>query len=88
MLTGKMGIIGSCERQQGMAQNPQMVKKLPTVQDSRVSPLGQEDPLEEGTATRSSVPAWRTPQTEESGGLQSVGSQKGLTHTDQSKIIK
>ena len=35
---------------------------------------GSEDPLEEGTATHSSILAWRTPWTEEPGGLQSVGS--------------
>ena len=38
--------------------------------------LGQEDPLEEGMATQSSVLAWRTPWTEEPGRLQSIGSQK------------
>ena len=37
---------------------------------------GREDPLEEGTATRSSVLAWRIPGTEEPGGLQSMGSQR------------
>ena len=37
--------------------------------------LGWEDPLEEGMVTHSSVLAWRTPWTEESGGLQSAGSQ-------------
>ena len=35
---------------------------------------GQEDPLEEGMATLSSILAWRTPMTEEPGGLQSMGS--------------
>ena len=39
-----------------------------------VPSLGREDPLEEGTATHSSVLAWRIPQTEEPGGLQSSGS--------------
>ena len=38
-----------------------------------VQSLGQEDPLEEGMATRSSIPAWRIPWTEEPGGLQSMG---------------
>ena len=38
--------------------------------------LGQEDPLEEGTATHSSILAWRIPGTEESGGLQSMGLQR------------
>ena len=37
----------------------------------RVPSLGQEDPLEEGMATHSSVLAWRIPWTEEPGGLQS-----------------
>ena len=38
-----------------------------------VQPLDQEDPLEEGTATYSSVLAWRIPWAEEPGGLQSMG---------------
>ena len=37
--------------------------------------LGREDPLEKGMATHSSILAWRIPWTEESGGLQSMGSQ-------------
>ena len=37
---------------------------------------GQEDPLEEGMATHSSILAWRIPWTEEPGGLQSMESQK------------
>ena len=41
-----------------------------------VRSLGREDPLEEGMATRSSILAWRIPWTEESGSLQSVGSQR------------
>ena len=42
----------------------------------QVRSLGQEDPLEEGMATHSSILAWRIPWTEEPGGLQSVGSQR------------
>ena len=38
--------------------------------------LSQEDLLEEGTATHSSILAWRVPWTEEPGGLQSMGSQR------------
>ena len=38
--------------------------------------MSQEHPLEEGTATYSSIPAWRIPQTEEPGGLQSIGLQR------------
>ena len=42
----------------------------------QVQPLGQEDPLEENTATHSSIFDWRIPWTEEPGGLQSMGSQR------------
>ena len=46
------------------------------MQETQVQPLGQEDPLEEKTATHSSILAWRIPWTEEPGGLlQSKGSQ-------------
>ena len=38
--------------------------------------LGQEDPLEEGMVTYSSIVDWRMPWTEEPGGLQSMGSQR------------
>ena len=41
--------------------------------------LGREDPLEEGMATHSSILAWRIPQTEEPGRLQSIGSQRDTT---------
>ena len=44
--------------------------------------LDWEDPLEKGLATRSSVLAWRIPQTEEPGGLQSMGSQGVRTLSD------
>ena len=50
-----------------------MVKNLPAVQETWVQSLGWEDPLEEGTATYSSVLAWRIPWTEEPGGLQPPG---------------
>ena len=45
--------------------------------------LGQEDPLEEGMATHSSTLAWRIPRTEETGGLQSMGSQSQTQLSDQ-----
>ena len=38
-----------------------MVKNLPAVQETWVASLGWEDPLEEGMATHSSIPAWRIP---------------------------
>ena len=56
----------------------QMVKKknLPVIQETWIWSLGQEDPLEKGLATHSSILAWRIPWTEETGGLQSMGSQR------------
>ena len=54
----------------------QMVKNPPAMWDTWVRTLGQEDPLEEGMATHSSILAWRIPWTEEPGGLQSLGSQR------------
>ena len=52
----------------------QTVKNLPAMQEIRVQSLGREDPLEKGMATHSSILAWRTPWTEEPGGLLFVGS--------------
>ena len=54
----------------------QMVKNLPAVQETWVRSLSQEDPLEKGMATHSSILAWRIPWTEEPGGLQSTGLQR------------
>ena len=54
----------------------QMVKNLPAMQKTQVQSLGWEDALEKGMATHSSILAWRIPWTEESGGLQSMGSQR------------
>ena len=53
-----------------------MVKNLPEMQVTQVQFMGQEDPLEKGMDTHSSIAAWRTPWTEEPGGLQSIGSQR------------
>ena len=50
----------------------QKVKNLLSMQEMWVQSLGQEDPLEEGMATHSRIPAWRIPCTEESGRLQSM----------------
>ena len=46
------------------------------MQEIQVQVLGQEDPLEEEMATHSSILAWEISWTEESGGLQSMGSQR------------
>ena len=56
----------------------QTVKSLPTMLETWVQSLGQEDPLEKELATHSSVLAWKITWTEEPGGLQSMGSQRGL----------
>ena len=52
------------------------VKNLPAMQEfqeTQFPSLGQKDPLEEGMAAHSSVLAWKSPRTEEPGGLQSMG---------------
>ena len=54
----------------------QMVKNLPSMQETWVQSLVGEDPLEKKMATHSSILDWRTPWTEETGGLQSTGSQR------------
>ena len=46
------------------------------IQETGVRSLSQEDPLEKGMAAHFSILAWRNPWTEESGGLQSMESQK------------
>ena len=52
-----------------------MVKSLPAMQETWVQSLGWEDPLEKGSATHSSIFAWKIPWAEEPGGLQSMGLQ-------------
>ena len=54
----------------------QMVKNLPAIRETWVLSLGEEDPLEKGMATHSSILAWRIPWTEEPGGLQTIGLQR------------
>ena len=56
----------------GAPLEPQMVKNLPAGQETQVRSRGQEDPLEKGMATHSSIPAWRIPWTEEPGGRLSI----------------
>ena len=53
----------------------QMVKRLPTMLETWVRSLGQEDPLEKEMATHSSILAWKIPWMEEPVRLQSMGSQ-------------
>ena len=53
-----------------------MVKHLPTMRETPILSLGQEDPLEKEMATHSSTLAWKIPWTEKPGRLQSMGSQR------------
>ena len=54
----------------------QMVKNPPTMQETQVRFLGQEDPLEKEIITHSSILAWEITWTEKPGGPQSMGSQR------------
>ena len=49
----------------GVSFMAQMVKHLPAIQETQVQSLGEEDPLEKGTKTNSSILAWRILLTEE-----------------------
>ena len=54
----------------------QLVKNLPAMQKTPVQFLGQEDPLEKGLATHSSILAWRIPWIKEPDGIQYIGLQR------------
>ena len=64
------------------SQVAQVVKDLPTRQETRVLSLGGEDPLEERTEAHSSIPAWRIAWAEEHGGPQPMGSQNQTRLSD------
>ena len=59
-----------------MAQWYRIYLAMQETQQTWILSLGQEDALEKEMETHSSILAWETPRTEESGGLQSIGSQK------------
>ena len=69
--------IGPGNRKEKMADKAilggSVVKNLPTVQETQVPSLFEEDPLEKEMATHSSILAWRIPWRVEPGGLQSMG---------------
>ena len=54
----------------------QTVKNIPTMQETQIQSLGEEDPLEKGIPTHSSILAWKIPWTNGPGRLQSMGSQR------------
>ena len=70
--TAFSGVISSW----GASLIAQLVKNLPTMQETYVQFPGWEDPLEKEMATHSSILAWRIPRTEEPGRLQPIGSQR------------
>ena len=51
----------------------QMVKNLPTMEETQIQSLAQEDPLEKGMTTQSSILVWEIPWREEPSGLQAMG---------------
>ena len=76
-----MGLLG-CMAVLGASQMAQRVKDLPAMQDTseiQVQFLGRENSLEEGTATHSSILAWRVPWTEEPDRLRSIGCKESDT---------
>ena len=66
----------SCLRKGEGFPGGSLVKNLPAVQEMQVQFLGQEDPLEKGMATHSSILAWKIPRTEEPVRLLSIVSQR------------
>ena len=70
---GKRALDASCPR---ASLETQTGKNPPAMEGTRVQSLGREDPLEKGMATHSSILSWRSPWTEEPGGLQSTASQR------------
>ena len=64
-----------------------MVKNLPSMQETRVQSLGQEDSLEKEMATHSSIVGWEIPWTEEPGRLQSMGSQRMRKDYTQTHVL-
>ena len=71
-------IYGNCVHVQSLRASlvAQRLKRLPAMWETWVRSLGWEDPLEKEMATHSSILAWRSPWTEELGGLQLTGSQR------------
>ena len=65
------------------ATSTAVVKNPPAMQETWVQSLGQEDPLEKGIATHSTILVWRIPWTEEPSGLWVMGSQRATDMTEQ-----
>ena len=67
-----------------MAQD---VKSSSAMRETWVQSLGQEDPLEKGMAIHSSILAWKISWREETGGLQSLGSQRVRDYTESNTAL-
>ena len=67
-------LVSSCPLRASLVA--QTVKNLPAMPETRVLSLGEEDPLEEGMATHSSILAWKIPWTEDPGRLQFIRLQR------------
>ena len=81
-----ISILSMCLRSvTGTSLVAQTAKNLPTMWETQLHSLGQEDPLEKEMATHSSILAWKIPWLEEAGRLQSLGLQRvghdGVTNT-------
>ena len=63
-----------------VSQMAQMVKNLPTMQETQADPWVREDALEKGMVTHSSILVWRVPLTKKPGGLQSMGVLQRVRH--------
>ena len=75
-IPGSPGLCRLPQSSHGTSLVAQMVKNLPTVQETWAQSLGGEDPLEKEMATHSRILAWGIPWTEKPAGLQSMGSQR------------
>ena len=71
-------LLGSCLSKNLGFPSGSAVKNLPAILKTQAGPLGQEDPLEKGMVTPSSILAWRIPWAWEPSRLQSIGLQKGI----------
>ena len=64
----------------GASQVAEMVKNPPAMQQTQVQSVDQEDPLEKGMATHSSILVWEIPWTEEPSGLTVLGGHRRVVH--------
>ena len=94
---GRPGHYGTFSSVRGFAQGflgDSVVNNLPATRETPAQALDWEDPLEKEMATHSNTLAWRTPRTQETGGLQSMGSQsqtrrlKQLSTHDRSALLE